>query len=269
MLQIATETEKSSALTKKIKGAMIYPITILIILFVAMYAVMTFVMPKIKYVFSSMGAKLPAMTTFLINASDFLVAKTGPIPNSLLIIIGIVVFIAVFLQWKKTKTGRMIWTQIIMRAPVFGKLIKKTAIARFCRSLGTLTNSGVSIVKALYITAASVGNPVYEKRIKLIAEDVKRGITMGENMKDDESHFPSMVVGMINVAEQTAQVDQITSKLADFYEDELDDMVKNLSRLMEPLIIVVLGGTVGFLVIAVMLPILQSSDLASQGGGGG
>jgi len=268
LLQIATETEKSAQLSKKIKGAMIYPITILIILGVAMYAVMTFVMPKIKDVFSSLGSKLPAMTQFLIDASDFMVAKTYGIPNSLLIIGGIVVFIFLFLRWKKTRTGRLIWAEVTMRLPVFGILIKKTAIARFCRSLSTLTNSGVSIVKALYITAASVGNPVYERRIKLIAEDVKRGISMGENMKDDEKHFPSMVVGMINVAEQTAQVDSITAKLAEYYEEELDDMVKNLSRLMEPLIIVVLGGSVGFLVIAVMLPILSSSDLAFSGAGG-
>ncbi len=266
MLQIATETEKSSALSKKIKGAMIYPITVLVILAGAAYAVMTFVMPKIKDVFASLGGKLPVMTQVLINASDFMVSTSYGIPNSLLIVGGVVVVIVAFLQWKRTKSGRMIWAEITLRFPVFGNLVRKAAIARFCRSLSTLTNSGVSIVKALYITAASVGNPVYEKRIKLIAEDVKRGIAMGENMKDDEKHFPSMVVGMINVAEQTAQVDQITAKLADFYEDEVDDMVKNLSSLMEPLIIVVLGLSVGFLVIAVMLPILQSSDLAGQSG---
>lgn len=265
MLQIATETEKSSQLVKKIKGAMIYPVTILIIVFLAMYAIMTLVMPKIKDVFASLGGKLPAMTQVLIDASDFLVAKTGPVPNSLLVLGIIVAVFLVFMRWKRTKSGRLIWAEITLRIPVFGNLIRKTAIARFCRSLGTLTNSGVSIVKALYITAGSVGNPIYEKRVKLIAEDVKRGITMGENMKDDLKHFPSMVVGMINVAEQTAQVDQITGKLADFYEEELDDMVKNLSRLMEPIIIVVLGSMVGFLVIAVMLPILQSSDLANAG----
>jgi type IV pilus assembly protein PilC len=265
LLQIAVETEKSSQLTKKIKGAMIYPIAILIILAAAIYAVMTIVMPKIKEVFDNLGGTLPLMTRMLITASDFAVGKTGPIPNGLWIVIIIVSLVFLFLWWKKTKTGRLIWTIIIMRLPVFGNLIKKFALARFCRSLSTLTNSGVSILKALSITAGSVGNPVYEKRIKMIAEDVKRGITMGENIKDDLYLFPSMVVGMISVAEQTAQIDQITGKLADFYEEELDDMVKNLSRLIEPIIIVVLGGTVGFLVIAVMLPILQSSDLAFSG----
>ncbi len=264
LLQIASETEKSAQLNKKIKGAMIYPVTIIIIMVGAMYAVMTFVMPKIKEVFESLGSELPAITQFLVNASDWMVSKTAGISNALLILIGLVGFVVFFLWWKKTKTGRMLWTRATMRLPVFGTLIKKSALARFCRSISTLTNSGISIVRALEITAGSVGNPIYEKRIRLIGEDVKRGITMGENMKDDPL-FPSMVVGMVNVAEQTAQMDQITGKLADFYEEELDDMVKNLSRLMEPIIIVILGGTVGFLVIAVMLPILQSSDLATAG----
>ena len=265
LLQIATETEKSAQLTKKIKGAMIYPVTILVILFAAMYAIMTMVMPKIKDVFDSLGSELPGMTKMLISMSDFMVSSTGPIPNSLWIIIAIGGLIGLLSWWKKTESGKMIWTKLIMRLPVFGILIKKTALARFCRSLGTLTNSGVSILKALSITAGAVGNPVYEKRIQMIAEDVKQGITMGENMRDDTEHFPAMVVGMITVAEQTAQIDEITNKLADYYEEELDDMVKNLSRLMEPIIIVVLGGTVGFLVISVMLPILQSSDLAFGG----
>ncbi len=264
LLQIATQTEKSAQLTKKIKGAMIYPVTVLIILAAAIIVIMTVVMPKIKEVFDSLGSELPLMTQMLIDGSDFMVGKTVGVPNAVLLIGGIVGVFVLFLQWKKTKSGKVLWTKAIMRAPIFGPLIKKTAVARFCRSLGTLTSSGVSILKALSITAGSVGNPIYEKRIKQISEDVKRGITMGENMKDDDYHWPSMVVGMVNVAEQTAQVDQIMSKLADFFEEELDDMVKNMSSLMEPVIIVVLGGTVGFLVIAVMLPILQSSDLASS-----
>ena len=265
LLQIATETEKSAQLTKKIKGAMIYPVTIIIIMFAAIYAVMTFVMPKIKEVFESLGGELPGMTKALIAMSDFMVSETYGFPNAILFLFAIIVAVFLFLAWKRTKAGRFLWTTFIMRMPVFGILIKKTALARFCRSLSTLIGSGVSIIKALHITAESVGNPVYEKRIKMIAEDVKRGITMGENIKDDTYYFPSMVVGMINVAEQTAQIDNITGKLADYYEEELDDMIKNLSRLMEPLIIVILGGTVGFLVISVMLPILQSSDLAFGG----
>jgi len=150
----------------------------------------------------------------------------------------------------------------MLRLPIIGKLVQKVALARFARGLSTLSSSGVPIIKALRITADSTGNPVYQKRINQIADDVKQGISMAENMKDDERHFPQMVVGMINVAEQTAQIDSVSAKIADFYESEVDDMVRNLSSLMEPIIIVVLGIAVGFLVISVMLPILQSSDLA-------
>lgn len=152
--------------------------------------------------------------------------------------------------------------RIVFRMPVFGKLTKKASLATFCRGLSTMVSSGIPIIKALRITAASVGNPLYYKRINQIAEDVKHGITMAENMKDDEYYFPNMVVGMIGVAEQTAQIDTITLKLAEFYEEEVDNMVKGLSSLMEPLIMVVLGGAVAFLVMAVMTPILSASDLA-------
>ena len=261
LLQIATETEKSAQLTKKIKGAMIYPATILIILAGALYAVMTLVIPKIKDVFSSLGSDLPTSTKALISMSDFMTTSTASIPNSIWLLIAIGLFILVLTWWKKTRIGKILWAKFLMRLPVFGDLIKKAALARFCRSLSTLTSSGVSILKTLSITASSVDNPVYSKRIKMIAEDVKQGIPMGESMKGDP-YFSAMVVGMINVAEQTAQIDDITGKLADFFEEELDDMIKNLSRLIEPIIIVVLGGAIGFLVISIMTPILQSSDLA-------
>ena len=264
LIQIAEETEKSADLASKIKGAMIYPVVVIIIMLGAGFAVMTFVMPKIKVMFDSLGGTLPATTMALINVSDFMVGKTLGIPNALLVLIIAFGFFTVFSIWKRTKSGEYIWSQIIFRIPVFGKLSKKVAIARFCRGLSTMISSGISIVKALEITSASIGNAVYEKRVIQIADDVKRGITMAENMKDDEKYFPSMVVGMIGVAEQTAQIDEITSKLADFYEEEVSDMVKGLSALLEPIIIVVLGGAVAFLVISVMMPILSVSDLASS-----
>lgn len=264
LLQIAMETEKSASLTSKIKGAMIYPVVVILILVGAGFAVMTFVMPKIKEMFESLGGQLPAMTLALIRASDFLVGTTLGLSNALWIVLTLAGLVVAFLAWKKTAMGRYLWANAVLYIPVFGKLAQKVALARFCRGLATLNSSGVSIIKALRITATSVDNAVYEKRINQIADDVKQGITMGENMKDDERLFPAMVVGMIGVAEQTAQIGGITAKLADFYEEEVDDNVKNLSSLMEPIIIVILGCAVAFLVIAVMMPILQSSDLASS-----
>lgn len=264
LLQIAVEAEKSSALLSKIKGAMIYPVVVILIMGGAGFAVMTFVMPQIKEMFTSLGGELPAMTLAMISMSDFLVGKTMGLSNALWAILGFIIFVFVFIKWKQTKSGRYLWAEAMFYFPVFGTLTKKVALAHFCRGLSTMIASGISIIKALTITAASVDNAVYEKRILQIADDVKQGITMAENMKDDVKHFPAMVVGMISVAEQTAQIDTITEKLAEYYEDEVNDMVKGLSALLEPLIIVVLGGAVGFLVIAVMLPILSASDLASQ-----
>ena len=264
LLQIATETEKSAALISKVKGAMIYPVVVIIIMLGAGFAVMTFVMPKIKEMFENLGGELPPMTVALINASDFLVGSTAGLPNALWVLVVIAGLVAVFMWWKRTKVGAYLWAEAVFHIPVFGKLSKKIALARFCRGLSTMISSGISIIKALRITAASIGNPVYERRVNQIADDVKQGITMAENMKDDEKHFPSMVVGMIGVAEQTAQIDSITAKMADFYEDEVSDMVKGLSSLLEPIIIVVLGGAVAFLVISVMMPILSASDLASS-----
>jgi type IV pilus assembly protein PilC len=266
LLQIAGETEKSAALLSKIKGAMIYPVVVIFIMLGAGFAVMTFVMPKIKEMFEGMGGELPAMTLALINTSDFLVGNTMGISNALWVIIIFVALVFAFLKWKNTDSGRYLWAQAVFYIPVFGKLSRKVALARFCRGLSTMISSGISIIKALNITAASVDNAVYERRIKQIAADVRQGITMAENMKDDEKMFPSMVVGMISVAEQTAQIDSITEKLADYYEGEVNDMVKGLSALLEPLIIVVLGGAVAFLVISVMMPILSASDLAANAG---
>ncbi len=262
LLEIAKNSEKQAAFISRIKGAMIYPIVIITVMIAAGIAVMVFVMPKIKDMFEGLGGELPMLTQKLIALSDFLVGKTLGLSNILWILIVVAVILAVFLQWKKTKTGDYVWTRFVFALPLFGKLAKKAALAQFCRGLSTMVSSGIPIIKALRITATSVGNQLYQKRINQIADDVKHGITIAENMKDDLYYFPNMVVGMIGVAEQTAQIDSIAGKLADYYEREVDDMVKGLSSLMEPLIMIILGAAIAFLVMAVMEPILSASDLA-------
>lgn len=263
LLQIASETERSANLRSKVRGAMIYPIVVIVLLIAAGIAVMTFVMPKIKEVFDSLGGELPVTTQFLIKTSDFMVSSTMGVSNVLWGIGGFIGAVVAFNFWRKTASGAILWSKILLATPIFGSLFQKLALAQFCQSMAILTSSGLSIIKVLRITSDSVANPIYKKRILKIADDVVQGIPMGDNLKGDPL-FPSMVVGMISVAEQTAQLDVISQKLADFYEEEVSDMIKNLSSLMEPLIIVVLGGAVGFLVISVMLPILQSSDLAAN-----
>ncbi|MBU0705759.1 type II secretion system F family protein [Patescibacteria group bacterium] len=262
LLQIADETEKQAAFRSRIKGAMIYPIVIIAIMVAAFIAVMVLVMPKIKEMFEGLGGELPAVTQSLIGMSDWFVSEWIGIPNYIWLVVMVAAFIVLFMKWKKTKWGNYVWMKFVFALPLFGKLSKKASLAHFCRGLSTMVASGIPIIKALRITAASVGNLIYQRRINQIADDVRHGITMAENMKDDEYYFPNMVVGMIGVAEQTAQIDSISQKLADYYEEEVDNIVKGLSSLMEPLIMVILGAGVAFLVIAVMEPILSASDLA-------
>lgn len=260
LIQMAKEAEKSAALIHKLKSAMIYPIAVVLIMLTSGTLVMVLVMPKLKAVFESLGGELPALTQFLIYFSDFLVGSTLGVTHVLWIFLALMILVGTILWWKKTKKGSVLWAKMVFILPIFGTLVKKASIARFCRSLNTLISSGLPILKALRITSASIGNPLYAKRIAQISDDVRHGIPMGENIKNDKKFFPSMVVGMITVAEQTAQLDSITGHLADFYEAEVDDTVKGISSLIEPVIIVLLGSSVAVLVFAVMQPILTASD---------
>lgn len=263
LVQIADEAEKEAAFRARIKGAMIYPIVIIVIMIIAFAIVMVVVMPQIKEMFEGLGGTLPSITLALISVSDFLVSKSLGISNVMWMFSCFILFAVGFIKWKQTKWGAYAWTRIVFAMPIFGKLAKQASLAHFCRGLSTMVGSGIPIIKALRISAASVGNAVYQKRIDQVADDVKHGISMAENMKDDLYYFPSMVVGMIGVAEQTAQIDTISQKLANYYEEEVDNMVKGLSSLLEPVIMIVIGFSVGFLVIAVMKPILSASELVT------
>lgn len=243
---------------------MIYPTVIFIILILAIFAVMTFVIPQIKEMFENFDAELPMATQMLINFSDFMVRKAGPLnlPNAANLVIGLLLFIMAIGYGKTIPQGKYIWDSMMLRLPVFGVLNKKVAIAKMCRGLSTLITSGVPIVKAITVCSNMIGNELYRRRILRIGEDVKIGIGIADNMRGDHKYFPPMVISMVGVGEQTAQLDKTTLKMAEFYEEEVDDLVKNISALLEPIIIVVVGLSVGGLVIAIMLPILSLSDLA-------
>jgi len=268
LVNLADQTEKSAQITKKLKGAMIYPSVIICIMGAAMFAVMTFVIPKIKAMFESFGAELPFITQALIDLSDFLLATGGPLglPNALNILGGIVMTVMGIIYFKKTPAGKPLWDALMLKLPLFGALTQKVVISKLCRGIATLLSSGVPIVKAFHICSNLVGNELYKKRIIRIAEDLKIGISVADNMKADKTFFPPMMVSMIGVGEQTAKLDKVSLKMAEFYEEEVNDTIKNISSLMEPIIIVFVGLAVGGLVIAIMLPILNLSDLASSGG---
>jgi type IV pilus assembly protein PilC len=267
LVNLADQTEKSSSLTKKLKGAMIYPAVVFLMLIGALFAVMTFVIPQIKDMFESFGAELPLPTQMLITMSDFMTAHGGPLGllNALNVIILIVAFIVGVMYFKTTPMGRPLWDGFLLRIPIFGILNQKVALAKMCRGIATLTSSGIPIIKALSICADMIGNELYKKRVLRVSEDVKIGISIADNMRGDSRFFPNMLVSMIGVGEQTAQLDKITMKIAEFYEEEVADMVKNITALLEPIIIVAVGLSVGGLVVAIMLPILSLSDLAGGG----
>ena len=265
LLQLAEQTERSTGMKSKIRNAMMYPGLILTFVIVAGLVMMYYIVPQITEIFKDSGVDLPLSTQFIVFLSDFLKEKTLGIPNLANVFIALFLVVASFFKWKRTVSGRKLWDKFVLKMPLFGTLTKKSVLAQFCQSISALTSSGISIIKSLRIVSEIVDNEVYKERILLISEDVKRGISIGENLKDDTDLFPVMVASMISVGEQTAQLDTVTEKIAMFYQDEVDDMIKNLSSLLEPFIIVFIGIGVGFLVYALMMPIMMMSEVATQG----
>lgn len=255
--QISIQVQKTASLTSKIKGAMIYPVAIIFILIAAVIVMLVVVVPKISGIFEQSGTELPASTKALMAMSD--IAQNHYIEA---ISVFAMIVVAAWL-FKQTKQGKFYIHLMLLKVPVFGDLVKKVSISRFARNLSSLMNSGVAIVKALEINANAVGNEVYKKRILMAAEDVAQGIPLGENLNDSKFLFPDMVVSMITVGEQTAKVDEVAVKIAEFYEEQVDETVKGLSKLMEPIILVVMGLVVGGLVAAVMQPIMNLTDVGN------
>lgn len=250
LLRLATYLEKMEVLMRKIKGAMIYPVIITIVAIGAISVMLLFVIPIFAQMFEGVGAELPAMTQIVIGMSNLL--KVWAIP-------GIIIIIALFTilrRWHKTESGAKAMDPLLLKMPVFGDLMKKQSIARFSRTLSTLLSSGVPIIDALEITARSSGNWVVEDAILKARTSIKGG----ENIADPLSKttvFPPMVTQMIAIGEASGGLDEMLSKVADFYDAEVDQAVENLTSALEPLIMVVLGGIVGFLVISMYLPIFQ------------
>ena len=242
--------EKSMKLKAKIKGAMIYPATIITVAAGVTAVLLVWVIPVFAELFSSFGQALPAPTQFVINLSNFTIAYFP-------YIVGAVVAIAVAMrQAYQTETGRLAMDKAFLQLPVFGELIRKSSIARFTRTLSTLVSSGVPILDALLITAKTSGNKVVERAILATRLSISEGNTISEPLVQSKV-FPPMVCQMIAVGESTGALDTMLQKIAEFYEDEVDNAVANLTALMEPLVIVFLGIVVGGLVISMYLPIFK------------
>jgi type IV pilus assembly protein PilC len=249
--RLATYKEKILAIKGKIKSAMFYPATILIAAFIITAIIMIFVIPQFKMVFKSFGADLPAPTLIVIAMSDAFVSNWFFIFGGLFGAI-----YAFFYFWKRSVPMQIAMDRFVLRLPVFGDVIRKATIARWTRTLATMFAAGVPLVEALESVGAASGNHVYKVATRQIQSEVSTGTSLTVAMQN-ATVFPSMVIQMAAIGEESGQLDSMLSKIADFFEAEVDDAVAALSSLMEPLIMVVLGVLIGGIVIAMYLPIFK------------
>ena len=253
--RIALFIEKAARLKRKVKGAMIYPCTIIVVAVVVVAILMVFVIPVFAELYSSMGKALPVPTQVTINVSNWFRA------NILYIIGAIGAVIAAIRAYYGTPRGRTAIDALLLRMPVIGDLLRKVAVARFSQNMSLLLSSGVPILDGLAITARTAGNKVVEKAIMESRVSISQGKTVAEPLRESKI-FPPMVCQMVAVGESTGGLDTMLKKVAELYEEEVDEAVANLTALMEPMIMVVLGVILGGLVISMYLPIFQLGSLA-------
>jgi type IV pilus assembly protein PilC len=248
--RLATYIEKNVKLKSQVKSAMVYPVAVIVIAAVVVGVILWKVIPTFANLFAGLGAQLPLPTRVVIAASN------GMVRFMPFIIVGIVAGAFGFRSYYASESGRKVVDAVVLKLPVLGPLMRKIAVARFCRTLSTLLASGVSILEALDITARTSGNAIVEEAIFTTRKSIERGETIAQPLKET-AVFPPMVVQMIGVGEATGALDTMLSKIADFYEEEVDVAVAGLLTLLEPLMIALLGGIVGGIVIAMYMPIFS------------
>jgi type IV pilus assembly protein PilC len=252
--RLATYIEKNVKLKSQVKGAMVYPVAVLSIAAIVIMVILWKVIPTFAAMFAGLNAQLPLPTRIVIALSNWLVRLLP------FLVVGAVLLVVAFRRYYATYAGRRVIDKMIINAPIFGPLMRKIAVARFCRTLSTLISSGVPILDGLEITARTAGNAIVEDAIMVVRKGVESGLTVAQPLRET-GVFPPMVVQMIGVGEQTGALDAMLSKIADFYEEEVDQAVANLLTLMEPIMILFLGVTVGGIIVAMYLPLF---DLISK-----
>jgi type IV pilus assembly protein PilC len=246
--RLSVYLEKAVRLKAQVKSALVYPATVIAIAVIVVWIILWKVIPVFAALFSGLGGELPALTRWVVNASN-LVAD-----YSILIFLTLVALGFAIRAYNRTERGRRVIDGALLRVPVIGDLLRKIAVARFCRTLSTLISSGVPILDGLEITAKTSGNAIVEDAVMAVRQAVEEGKTLSGPLAETKV-FPPMVVQMINVGEQTGALDQMMSKIADFYEEEVDMAVANLVKLLEPIMIVILGTIIGTIVAAMYLPL--------------
>ena len=250
LARLATYIEKAEKLKSKVKGAMVYPSIVLTISIIVIAILLIFVIPVFQEMFEGLGGELPALTQFIVDLSAFLRS------NIIFIIAGIVMLGIAYSRFRATEKGKMVTDKTMLGLPILGNVLKKSAIANFTRTLGTMTSSGVPILDGLNIVAGTAGNKVVEKAILEARSAISEGKTIAEPLSKNDL-FPPMVTQMISVGESTGALDTMLGKIADFYEDEVDAAVDALTAMIEPLMMVFLGGTIGVMLAAMYLPIFK------------
>ena len=246
--------EKAMKLKKQVKGAMTYPIIVLIIAVLVIGVILVFVIPVFEKMFSDFGGALPAPTQLVVGMSNF-------VKGNIHYMIGaIVVFVLAFKRFYGTDKGRVLVDDYLLKVPVFGNLLRKVAVAKFTRTMGTMISSGVPILEALSITAKTAGNKTIEAAIFKVQSAITEGRTMADPLSES-GVFPSMVCQMVAVGESTGALDAMLGKIADFYDDEVDAAVGNLTAMIEPFMMVFLGVTIGGLVVSMYLPIFKMAGM--------
>jgi type IV pilus assembly protein PilC len=254
--RLAAYMEKAAKLKSQVKGAMTYPIATLIIAVLVLAVILVFVIPVFEEMFADFGGELPIPTQIVVAMSDMVKSKI------IYIIIGLFLFTIAFKKFNGTEKGRDFVDKMLLKIPVFGDLLRKVAVAKFTRTMGTMLASGVAILEALDIVAKTAGNKTVEKAIYSVRKGIAEGRTMADPLAQS-GVFPSMVCQMISVGESTGALDAMLGKIADFYDEEVDQAVENLTALIEPFMLVFLGVTIGGLVVAMYLPIFKMAGAIS------
>ncbi|HVS58655.1 MAG TPA: type II secretion system F family protein [Candidatus Saccharimonadales bacterium] len=259
--RLASQVEQDNSIRKKIKSAMMYPTVILTVTIIAFFGIMIFIMPKIDGIMKQLGgpnAQLPSYTRAMLAISHFTQHYI------LFIIIGMVALAVGFLRYIHTPNGKYKWHGFLLRMPIIKTIVMKIAIARFSRTFASLMAAGVSVLDALDVTGAAIGNKVIEAELKSAAEEVKNGRQLSQPLKESK-HFPPIVSQMMQVGEETGQIDQVLVKIADFYEEEVSVLIDGLAAIIEPIMIILLGAGVGLIAASVMGPIANLSKNVGSG----
>jgi type IV pilus assembly protein PilC len=274
--RVAAQIEKDAAIRKKIKGAMTYPTVLMVITVLAFFGMMVFVIPKIGKILTDLGgphAKLPVYTRALLGISSFclsdsiihhipllnLIPLVNRIPNILFILLAFFIASIYLRRYIKTPKGKLQFHGLLLRIPVLKDIITKIAVARFARTFSALTAAGVSVLDALEVTGGAIGNKVIENELREAAKEVRNGKPLSDPVSKSK-FFPAIVSQMLAVGEETGQLDTILVKVADFYEEEVDTVIDSLSSIIEPVMIVIMGGLVGLIAASVMGPITSLSQ---------